>query len=115
MARKAGYPNFPKHDPRRAPPIPSAGRSRLDLSDGMDGHSMMYTSIMRRIQIYIDEAVDEALQAEAARTGTSKAALIRECVAARFNARIPLEDDAMTELVGSVDAEPADIDEVVYG
>ena len=76
---------------------------------------MMYTALMRRIQIYIDEAVDELLQAEAARTGTSKAAVIRECVAARFNERIPLEDDPLTELVGSVDAEPADIDEVVYG
>ncbi len=75
----------------------------------------MHNASMRRIQIYIEEAVDDALQAEAARTGTSKAALIRDCVAARFDPRILLEEDPMTELVGSVDAEPGDIDEVVYG
>ena len=69
----------------------------------------MYTTTMRRIQIYIEEAVDDALQAEAARTGSSKAALIRECVAARFSERSPLQEDPLTELVGSVDAEPADM------
>ena len=76
---------------------------------------MMYTSLMRRIQIYIEEVVDEALQAEAARAGRSKAALIRECIAAKFNKRVPLEEDPLTSLAGSVDAEPADVDEVVYG
>ncbi len=76
---------------------------------------MMYTLIMRRIQIYIEEVVDETLQAEAARTGRSKAALIRECIAAKFSKRVPLEEDPLTALAGSVDAEPADVDEVVYG
>jgi len=74
----------------------------------------MYTLHMRRIQIYIEEAVDDALQAEATRTGQSKAALIRECIAARFSERAPLEEDPLTALVGTVDAEPADVDEVVY-
>lgn len=67
---------------------------------------------MRRIQIYVDEALDEALQHEAARTGRSKAALIRESVAVRYGASDP---DPLDALVGAFDAEPADVDEVVYG
>lgn len=76
---------------------------------------MMYTLYMRRIQIYIDEELDDTLQAEAARSGRSKAALIRECVAVRFSGLESLEEDPLTALVGAVDAEPADVDEVVYG
>lgn len=76
----------------------------------------MYTPTMRRIQIYIDEELDERLQAEAARTGRSKAALIRECVAARMGKARSLEEDPLTGLVGAFEGEPeADIDEVVYG
>lgn len=70
---------------------------------------------MRRIQIYIEEELDEALQAEAAREGRSKAALIRECVASRYAAPESLESDPMTALVGAIDAEPGDVDEIVYG
>jgi predicted transcriptional regulator len=70
---------------------------------------------MRRIQIYIEEDLDEALQAEATKTGRSKAAIIRECVAARIGRRGAVADDPITALVGSIDVEPADIDEVVYG
>lgn len=75
----------------------------------------MYTPLMRRIQIYIDEEVDDALRAEAARSGRSKAALIRECVSERI-ARSESQEDPLTALVGSVDADPVDdIDEVIYG
>ena len=70
---------------------------------------------MRRIQIYIEESMDDTLQSEAARTGRSKAALIRECVAERYRAAGPVKDDPIQALVGSVDAEPADVDDVVYG
>ena len=79
---------------------------------------VLYTLLMRRIQIYIEEELDEALQAEATRTGRSKAAIIRESVADRFDRqgrRGKRPKDAMTALVGSVDAEPAEVDEVVYG
>lgn len=77
---------------------------------------MAYTQAMRRIQIYIEESLDDVLQAEAVRSGQSKAALIRECVAARYTAAESLEQDPLTALVGSIDAEPADdIDEVIYG
>lgn len=75
----------------------------------------MYTAIMRRIQIYIEEDVDDVLTAEAARTGKSKAALIRDCLSTRFRSHVSIDDDPITALVGSVEVEPADIDEVVYG
>ncbi len=76
---------------------------------------MMYTDSMRRIQIYIDEELDERLKAEAAKTGRSKASLIRESVAARWGKMETLEVDPITSLVGSINVEPADVDEIVYG
>lgn len=74
---------------------------------------MMYTYIMRRLQIYIEDEMDELLAVEARREGTSKAALIRDAVRERYaeyGRQDPLDD-----WVGAVDAEPADIDDVVYG
>ena len=70
---------------------------------------------MRRIQIYIDEELDERLKIEAARTKRSKAALIRESVAERFGKTGSLQVDPITSLVGSIDVEPGDVDEIVYG
>lgn len=68
---------------------------------------------MRRIQIHIEEELDEALAGEAARLGLSKAALIRAYVGERL---LPsTQRDPLDALVGSLDAEPADIDDVVYG
>lgn len=75
----------------------------------------MYTLSVRRIQIYIDEEIDDVLQAEAASRGRSKAALIRECVSSRYGQRQPRYDDPLTALIGSIDVEPADVDDVVYG
>jgi len=68
---------------------------------------------MKRLQIYIEEASDEALAAEAARTGVSKASIIRRLVAEHTGARSGT--DPIDELVGSFHDEPADIDSVVYG
>ena len=74
---------------------------------------MMYTSLMKRLQIYIEREADEALAAEAARDGVSKASIIRRLVAQHTgtgNANDPID-----ELIGSFDSEPGRIDEVVYG
>ncbi len=68
---------------------------------------------MRRLQIYIDEDMDEKLAVEARREGRSKAALIRDAVSERYGAATA--KDALDEWEGSVDAEPGDIDAVVYG
>lgn len=68
---------------------------------------------MKRLQIYIEREADEALAAEAAREGVSKASIIRRLVAQHTgmqNAADPIDD-----LVGSFDTEPGEVDEVVYG
>ncbi len=74
----------------------------------------MYTPRMKRLQISIEEELDEALAVEAARRKTSKAALIREFVRDRIGGR-GSSRDPMTALIGDIDAESGDIDEVVYG
>jgi hypothetical protein len=74
----------------------------------------MYTLCMRRIQIYIEEQLDEQLGSEAARAGVSKAALIREAVALRYGDAGRLADP-LDGLVGSLDVEPGKVDDVVYG
>lgn len=69
---------------------------------------------MKRLQIYIDERVDQALGAEARRKNTSKAALVREYVAAR----LPVPDqDPVEAFIASFDGGPdlsASVDDVVY-
>lgn len=69
---------------------------------------------MKRLQIYIEEDADDALAAEAARRGTSKAAVVREAVGAYLEAS---EDpwEPLRDLVGVVDSDPSEtVDEVVY-
>lgn len=70
---------------------------------------------MRRIQIHIDEGLDAAVTAEAARRGVSKAALIRACIAREVRAAPP-PDDPWDAMVGWLDDDPVDdIDDVIYG
>jgi len=69
---------------------------------------------MKRLQILIEEDLDEALEREARRTGASKAALIRELVRERLSKLPPLESDPLLQTLGEDDFEPAAIDEVVY-
>ena len=71
---------------------------------------------MRRIQLYMDDEVDEALSAEAARLGTSRSALVRDAVRAAFSGRIEATTDPVDELIGSLDVEPdEDLDVLIYG
>lgn len=69
---------------------------------------------MKRLQIYIDEDLDDALALEAARTKRSKAAIVREAVRERLGESDDVEDP-FAPLIGAFDFEPGDIDEVVYG
>lgn len=69
---------------------------------------------MKRLQIYIEEELDDALAVEARRQKTSKAALIRRFVADRLGRR-PAGEDPLAGWIGKGDWEPGSIDDVVYG
>jgi hypothetical protein len=72
---------------------------------------------MRRIQLHLDEALDDALAREAARRGQPKALLIREFLWREIDRR-GVVDDSLDDLIGLSDAAPVDgetIDDVVYG
>lgn len=77
----------------------------------------VYTPIMRRIQIHIDEDVDDALTVEAARLGRSKASLIREFIARGLpHGSAPV--DPGTAFIAAYAGSPDDsesVDDVVYG
>jgi Ribbon-helix-helix protein, copG family len=75
-------------------------------------------SSVKRLQIMIEEDLDEALGREAAREGVSKAALIRRYVRNELRVLPPIEEDPLWELVGMIQGTPDDsasIDDVVYG
>jgi len=75
-------------------------------------------SVVKRLQIMIEEELDSALARQAAEEGVSKAALIRRYVGERLRPLPPLEEDPLSELVGMDEGSPHDsasVDEVVYG
>jgi hypothetical protein len=77
----------------------------------------MYASEMKRLQIMIEEELDEALAHAARKEGVSKAALIRRYVARELKPLPPLHDDPLWELVGIDEGrfdDSASVDDVVY-
>lgn len=74
----------------------------------------VYSEQMRRINVYMDEALDLRAESEARRRKVSKAALIRDSLLAELGAAS--DRDPIDDLVGLSDADPADdIDSVIYG
>lgn len=69
---------------------------------------------MKRLQILIEEELDDALQQRALVEGSSKAALIRRFVREQLNTLPPMEADPLRQMVGVDDFDPAPIDDVVY-
>jgi hypothetical protein len=74
---------------------------------------------VKRLQIMIEEELDDALALEAERQGVSKAALIRRYVGERLRRPLPpIEEDPIWGIVGMVSGGPDDslrVNEVVYG
>ena len=74
----------------------------------------MYAHQMKRLQILIEEDLDEALAREARRQHVSKAALLRRYAREAIRPLPPLSADPLYRLAGTFDFEPAPIDDVVY-
>jgi len=79
----------------------------------------VYAPGMKRLQILIDEDLAEALGREARATGASMGALMRRYAREALRPSLPplppLEQDPLWRIVGMSGAEPADIDDTVYG
>jgi Ribbon-helix-helix protein, copG family len=69
---------------------------------------------MKRLQIMMDEDLDEALERQARDQHTSKAAIIRGLVRDALNPLPPRSADPLFAMVGTDSFEPADVDDVVY-
>jgi hypothetical protein len=69
---------------------------------------------MKRLQIYIEEELDEELGRQANEEGTSKAALIRRFVRAHVGTLPHLRSDPLGRMIGEDDYDPESIDDVVY-
>ena len=77
---------------------------------------LVYIVLMRRIQLYMDADIDDALTAAAATRGVSRSALMRDAVHALLESERPAGSDPVDALVGWLDVEPDDdIDAVIYG
>ncbi len=74
----------------------------------------MYTVLMKRLQILIDEELDAALERMARKERSSKAALIRRYVGERLRPLGPLDRDPLARMAGADDFDPAPVDEAVY-
>jgi len=69
---------------------------------------------VKRLQIMIDEDLDETVGNIAREENTSKAAVIRRVLREALEPMPPLSSDPLFRLTGSSDAEPAPVDDVVY-
>lgn len=69
---------------------------------------------MKRLQIMIDEDLDDALERLAREQRVSKAALIREFVRERVRPLPPLTADPLFRMAGDDEFEPEPVDVVVY-
>ncbi len=69
---------------------------------------------MKRLQIMIDEDLDDALGRLAVEEGVSKAALVRRFVRDRLHPLPPLSADPLSGFSGTASFTPQPIDDVVY-
>jgi hypothetical protein len=75
--------------------------------------------MLKRVQLMLDEELDQAVALEARLRRVSKSDLVRSILRERLLPPLPpLEEDPLWQMVGMVEGEPDDsqrIDEVVYG
>jgi hypothetical protein len=71
-------------------------------------------ALVKRLQIMIDEDLDQILERLAVEKHTSKAALIRAFVRERVTSLPPVERDPIFGMLGADDFEPEPVDDVVY-
>jgi hypothetical protein len=69
---------------------------------------------MKRLQILLEEELDDLLAVQALREHVSKAELLRRYAWEHLRPLRPLKEDPIWTMRGTADFEPADIDEVVY-
>lgn len=70
---------------------------------------------MKRLQIMIEQELDDAVQRRADEEGISKAAVIRRCVREGLLPLPPLEDDPLWDFIGSASYDTGEtVDDVVY-
>jgi hypothetical protein len=74
----------------------------------------MYDSVMKRIEIVIDDELDGALEQLAADLHTSKSALVQRFVRDRILPLPPLDTDPILKMAGADDFDPLPVDDVVY-
>jgi hypothetical protein len=70
---------------------------------------------MHKTQIYLDDELDAALRDEAALRSVSRAELIRTLLRAQLQPAPTGVTGGLDSVVGSLDIEPFDVDQVVYG
>jgi hypothetical protein len=75
---------------------------------------MVYAVCVKRLQMLIEEDLDDALEQRARAEGTSKAALIRRFVRESLHPRAPLAADPLSRMIGADDFEPGPVDDIVY-
>lgn len=72
--------------------------------------------MLKRVQLMLDEDLDERIAFRAKVEGISRSEVVRRILRAEFPPLPPLHEDPIWEMVGAdPDAEPANVDDVVYG
>ena len=72
--------------------------------------------MLRRVQLMLDDDLDERIETRAKIEGVSKSELVRRILRSEFPPFPPIEEDPIWDMVGAdPDAEPANVDDVVYG
>ncbi len=72
--------------------------------------------MLKRVQLMLDDDLDERIAFRAKVEGISRSEVVRRILRAEFPTLPPLHEDPIWEMVGAdPDAEPANVDDVVYG